>query len=204
MKSISDILRDIKIGFTAERISVADILEAFHERGFGFFMFLFALPAALPIPAVGYGTVFGLPLVFLSVQQIAGGRKIWFPCSWLRKSIRRSQLIEFADKALPWADRLEYLLKPRLSFVTSGLFSRLIGVFGLIMALCVCVPLPLTNTVPSFGIALMSVGVLMRDGLAVLAGAFIGIAWVFTLALIVFFLGTEGIDFVKELIKSYI
>jgi hypothetical protein len=72
------------------------------------------------------------------------------------------------------------------------------------MSISVCIPLPLTNTVPSFGIALMSVGVVTRDGLAVIAGAIIGLLWVFALVFIVSFLGTEGIDFVKETIKTYI
>ena len=55
---------------------------------------------------------------------------------------------------------------------------------------------------PSFGIALMAVGVLMRDGLAVIIGAIIGSLWVAMLAGAVVFLGTEGIDVVKDFIKS--
>lgn len=62
---------------------------------------------------------------------------------------------------------------------------------------------PLTNTVPSMGIALMSIGILMRDGLSVLAGAFIGIAWIALLASVFIFLGLEGADLVKDFIKSF-
>lgn len=84
------------------------------------------------------------------------------------------------------------------------MFSHLIGVFGLIMALTICVPLPLTNTVPSIGIAVMAIGVLSRDGLAVIAGAAVGMVWVVILALALIFLGTEGIDFVKDTIKGWL
>ena len=204
MKTISDILHDIDKKFTGETVSFSELLDAFHERGFGFFMFLFALPAALPIPAIGYGTVLGLPLIFLTAQFALGRSTIWFPQSWKTKSIKRKKLKTVIDSALPWTNKLEYILKPRLEFVTSGISSRIIGVFGLIMALSVCIPLPLTNTVPSFGIALMSVGIIMRDGLAVLAGALIGVLWVCALVFIVSFFGTEGIDFVKELIRGYV
>ena len=62
----------------------------------------------------------------------------------------------------------------------------------------------MTNTVPSFGIALMSIGVVMRDGLAVLTGALIGMLWVCALSFIIITLGTEGIDFVKDIIKGYL
>ncbi len=204
MKGISDILLEIDNRFTGQNVSVSALLDTFHERGFGFFLFLFALPAALPLPAVGYGTVLGLPLILLSAQQAIGRRTIWLPKSWKEKSIKHATLKGVIDKALPWTKRLEYIIKPRLAFITSGIFLRIIGVFGLVMSLSVCVPLPLTNTVPSFGIALMSIGVITRDGLAVIAGALIGMFWVCTLVLIIGLLGTEGIDFVKTSISNYL
>jgi len=204
MKTISDILHNIDEQFTGETVSFSDLLDAFHERGFGFFMFLIALPAALPLPAVGYGTVLGVPLLFLTAQLALGRHTIWFPESWKSKSIKRTRLSGLIESALPWTNRLEYFIKPRMEFVTSGLFSRMIGMFGLIMAISVCIPLPLTNTVPSFGIALMGIGIVMRDGLSVMAGAIIGTLWICALIFIVSFLGTEGFDLIKEMIKGYI
>ena len=129
---------------------------------------------------------------------------MWFPEKLKYKSIPSKQLKSFIDGAAPYVEKLEILVKPRLEFVTLGLFSRFIGFAGLIMALAVCVPLPLTNTVPSFGIALMALGVLTRDGLAVLAGLFIGLAWVAMLTFVIGFVGLEGLDLVKEMIKSYL
>lgn len=204
MKTISDILKDIETACDGERISIDDLLEAFHERGFGFFLFIFALPAALPLPAIGVGTILGIPLVFLTAQQAIGRHTIWFPEKFRKKSMKRENLLALIDRALPWTIRIEKFIKPRLNFVTQGSFSRMIGVCGFIMALSVCVPLPLTNTVPSFGIALMSVGILMRDGIAVLAGALIGIIWVILLYSILLFVGFEGIDLIKEGIKGII
>ena len=70
------------------------------------------------------------------------------------------------------------------------------------MALAVAVPLPLTNTVPAFGIALMSIGVLMRDGLAVIGGLIIGLAWVIALVSFVIIFGEQGFDLMKNFIKG--
>jgi hypothetical protein len=124
---------------------------------------------------------------------------------WVRsKKITREKMTTMITAILPWLEKLEIFIKPRLEFVTRGLFSHLIGIFGLIMALSICVPLPLTNTVPSLGIALMAIGVIMRDGLAVLAGAITGILWICALAMIIYFLGTEGIDLIKDTIKDHI
>ena len=122
----------------------------------------------------------------------------------MNKTIKTPRLLQMIDKIIPWMTRAEILLKPRLGFVTRGAFSHIIGLLGFIMALSVCVPVPLTNTIPSLGIAMMAIGVLMRDGLAVLAGAFIGMAWVVMLVFATIFLGTEGIDIIKEVIKSWL
>lgn len=204
MKTISDILKNIETACTGETISIDDLLEEFHERGFGFFLFLFALPAALPLPAVGVGTILGIPLIFLTAQQAMGRHTIWFPKSFRSKSMKRENVIALIEKALPWTAYIEKFIKPRLNFVTQGKFSRIVGACGFIMALSVCVPIPLTNTIPSFGIALMSIGIIMRDGLAVLAGALIGVIWVFALYTILLFVGLEGIDIIKEGIKGLI
>jgi len=203
MRNLSDILNTIETDITSEKVSMNDLLEIFHERGFGFFLFFFALPAALPIPAVGVGTILGMPLLFLTAQQAIGRHTIWFPEKMKHKTIAKTKISAFTKAALPWVKRIEKLVKPRLEFITQGQISKLIGVLGFIMALAVCVPLPLTNTIPSLGIALMAIGILMRDGLAVLAGAAIGMAWVVLLCGIVIFLGTDGIDIAKEFIKGF-
>jgi len=167
-------------------------------------LFLFALPAALPLPGLGVNVIIALPLVFLTAQQAIGRHRIWIPEKMKYKSINRKMFEGMIDKSLPFVKKIEFLVRPRLGFITHGLFSNMIGILGLLMALSVCVPLPLTNTVPAFGIALMAVGVIMRDGLAVIAGALIGTAWVIMIFFVIIFFGLEGIDLVKETIKGFL
>ena len=203
-RPISHILTDLKDSLPPEKVCVFDLLEALHERGFGFLLFIFALPAAIPLPGLGINLIIAAPLVFLTVQQAMGRHMIWIPESMKYKSINRMKFEAMLNKALPMVQRLEVFIRPRLGFVTQGLFSHLIGFFGLIMALSICIPLPLTNTVPAMGIALMALGVIMRDGLAVIAGAILGVAWVAMLAYVLIFIGTEGLDLVKGTIKSFL
>lgn len=209
MRTISDIYQTIEDNMTdsaseADDVSLNDILEMFHGRAFGIFLFFFSLPAALPLPAVGVGTVLGIPLLFLTVQQAIGRETVWFPKKMREKRVKKTTITRIISTARPWTRRIERLVKPRLEFMTHGLFARLIGIFGFIMTLSVCLPFPMTNTVPSLGIALMSVGVISRDGLAVIAGALIGSLWVCALVLITIFLGLEGIELVKDMIKGYL
>lgn len=204
MRTISDIFKAVEERITEDDVSMDELLELFHERAFGIFLFFFALPAALPLPAVGVGTILGIPLLFLTAQQAIGRHTIWFPQKIRQKRIKRTTIMGIINKATPWTMRVEKLVKPRLEFITHGVFSRLIGVLGFIMTLSVCLPFPMTNTVPSLGIALMSIGVISRDGLAVIAGALIGSLWVCALVLITIFLGLEGIELVKDFIKGYL
>ena len=203
-RPISQVLIDLKDQVPQDKVCGFDILEALHERGFGFLLFIFALPAALPLPGLGVNVIIALPLLFLTTQVAMGRHTIWIPDFIKYKSIDRAKFEVMVEKALPFVKKLELFVRPRLGFITQGVFSVLIGIFGLIMALSICVPLPLTNTVPAFGIALMALGVIMRDGLAVIAGAIIGTLWVCMTFFLIIFFGMEGIDMVKETIKGWI
>lgn len=204
IRSISELLEDLDHQFTGEFVTLDEVLNGFHERGFGFFLFIFALPAALPLPGLGINLVVAVPLLLLTAQQALGRKTIWIPAGMRKKNIERTKLSGMIDSALPFTQKIELLIRPRLGFVTQGVFSNLIGFLGFIMALSVCLPVPLTNTVPSFGIALMAIGVIMRDGLSVIAGALIGTAWVAMLIFIIIFLGAEGLDALKETIKGFL
>lgn len=202
IRTLSDLLNDIKSQTSGSKVSLAQIIEGFHERGFGFFLFLFALPAALPIPAIGINAIIAIPLLLLTAQQAIGRHIIWVPQKLKNKSISKERLDKTIDGAQPWVKRLEFFVKPRLSYITQGIFSNIIGVAGFLMALAVSIPIPLTNTVPSFGIALMAIGVLMRDGLAVIAGMIIGTLWIMLLVGFILTFGPEGFEMMKDFIKG--
>lgn len=202
IRSLSDILIDLQDHIKGETITLKGLLDIFHERGFGFFLFIFSLPAALPVPAFGLNAVIALPLLLLTSQQAIGRHTIWIPAKWHKKTLSKKTIDGFVQSADPWIKRLEIFIRPRLGSITQGVTSNLIGVLGFMMALAVAIPLPLTNTVPSFGIAMMAIGVLMRDGLAVIVGALIGTTWVCLLVTFVIVYGPEGFDMAKEFIKG--
>ncbi len=190
---------------TGESVSIGDLVEHLHERGFGFLLLILSLPMALPLPVPpGINIIMASPLILLTAQQAVGYHQIWLPKWIMNKNIKREKMSLIIQKSIPWFEKLDIIIKPRMEFLTRGISSNIIGILGLIMALTICVPLPLTNTIPSFGIALMAIGLINRDGFAVVAGAVIGITWVCLLSAAILFLGTEGIDIIKETIKGYI
>ena len=201
MRTASQVLSDARADLPRKStdLKVRDIVGVFHERGFGFLLFLFALPAALPLPGLGINVVIAAPLLFLTMQQALGRHGIWFPDRVNERTISRARLEAFIDLAEPWLRRFEFLSAPRLAFVTQRPFSHLIGVCGVIMALCILVLLPLTNAMPAMGIAMMALGVPMRDGLAVIAGMLTGLLWI---GLLIMAVGVEGIDAIRHVIKG--
>jgi len=62
--------------------------------------------------------------------------------------------------------------------VTGKRSERIIGLFLCIFCASILVPLPMTNTVPGFAVAIASFGLMQKDGLMVIAGLTLGTAWV--------------------------
>lgn len=159
------------------------LAEALAARGFGLVLLILALPMALPLPVPpGVNVALAVPLILLTAQQAWGARRVWLPARVARVALPGEKLAGVLARAVPHIRKVEVLARPRLAWATGPAGVRTMGAAGLIMALTICVPVPLSNTVPALGIALMAAGELSRDGVAVLAGAVIGLAWVALLA----------------------
>lgn len=202
-RPLSDLLASTKAAFTANRISIDAILEAFHERGFGLLLFLFALPGAVPIPMPGLNTLFAIPLIILTFQQMLGFHTVWMPRRLKSATISHDHFHAIIDWALPYTERMEYLFKPRLSFMTQGIFSRLIGASGLVMAITGALPLLFVNTVPAVGVAIMGIGVMMRDGVAVIVGMVVGLLWTVCILSLYAFFGVGAVIMVKDYVLTW-
>ncbi len=173
----SQVLNGLAAGFTGERVSLGDIDAAMQDRAFGLLMLVFALPNLLPVSIPGMSAVTGLPLVLIGFQLLAGASKPWLP-SWLaRRSFPRTEFARFLSRALPWLERIEKLLRPRLAGMTRrGVERFLIGGLAVVLAATLALPIPFGNMLPAFALVLFALGLLERDGVAVLAGLLVGLA----------------------------
>lgn len=151
--------------------TVDEFVDLIGDRGFGLIILLLALPAALPVPAVGYGTPFGIMMMLLG-GQIAIGRKT----PWLPKALGKRRvpfkLLSFSIKngRLPLR-AVELFIRPRLSgLARHRFFLPGIGVMIMLLAAMMSLPVPLTNTAPSFVIFMLAAGILEEDGLFLLFG----------------------------------
>lgn len=159
-----------------EKTLVGSIIEEFRENGLALIMIFFALPIAIPLPyPPGFTTLFGLPLVILSIQMILGFHRVKLPSRVENLQISNSTLIMVTNKAIPLLRRIEKYLKPRFEFASSKYCEQFIGFISLICAIAIAIPLPFTNSIPAWGITVMSLGLLGRDGLVIIVGFIISV-----------------------------
>ena len=87
--------------------------------------------------------------------------------------------------ALPYLERAERLLRPRLTGLLSWTGERLIGVTILVLAIVLTLPIPFGNFLPAFAIAIIGLAMVEKDGVAVLVGLSVGAASLIVIGVVV-------------------
>ncbi|MGK7930731.1 MAG: exopolysaccharide biosynthesis protein [Microcystaceae cyanobacterium] len=152
-------------------VKLQDILTLAGERVFGFLFILLALPAAIPLPAMGYSVPFGIAMLLLAFQLITGAKTPWLPLKMLRASMKLKTIQSFLKKGLPWLRRIEALSKPRMTHICTSLLGKvIIGIAISLMSISMMIPIPGTNTLPAMGIFITAFGLQEDDGFISLAG----------------------------------
>lgn len=171
----SDTLERVASHGNGERVTLGELLQSMHQRGFGLLLMIFVLPNCVPIPIPpGGSTVFSVPLLFLTVQMLWAKDSPWLP-KWLaRKTLRRSTLQALVKGIVPRLRRLEKLLKPRMQYIRTKGGEQFLGFMMLLFAISIAIPLPMTNFLPGVGILVTSLGLLGRDGVVAILGLLVG------------------------------
>lgn len=184
------------------QVSLKEILTLAGERTFGFLFVVLALPSALPIPAPGYSTPFGIVMFLLAVQLIAGRTRLWMPEGWNHKQFDLVSVQKIVKAGTPWLRRLEAVSRPRLTPVCTSLVGRtMLGIAIALMSISMMIPIPGTNTLPAMGIFVTGFGLLDDDGIISLGGLVLCVLGG-TLTTLILMFGYEavktGIEFVLQ------
>ena len=166
--ALSRILWELSQDAQRERIAISDLLVALGDRATAALMFLFAFPNVLPTPP-GTSSILGAPLIFLSAQLMLG-QAPWLPALVANRSMARADFSLLVERIVPWLQRAESLLRPRLSSLALPPMEYFVGFVSLLLSVLLVLPIPLGNVLPALAISLMALGVLERDGAWVLAG----------------------------------
>lgn len=193
-ESASDVLARVAETTPGERIPLGDLIDALGERTFGLVMLVLALPTAIPF-LYGVPQVVSIPMLFVAAQLVIGRKALWLPEGLRARSFSKTDYAAMIARARPWLLRFERLSRPRLVALTRPPLDQVVGLAMLIASLSIAVPLPLTNTVPGIGVAILALGLIERDGLLVVGGALVALVWIGFLA----FAGTTVVAAIMSL-----
>jgi hypothetical protein len=174
-KPVSDELEEWLEG--DEPKTLGRLIDVFGERSFAIvFALLMAVPA-LPLPTGGATHVLEVITALLALELIAGRREIWLPERWKRLDLgspARRKIITSLFKRIRQLERISrprgrWLFGHRLSGVVFGLV-----VLALTAAAFLAPPFSGLDTLPSLGVVLLAVGVLLTDYVVATVGLVVG------------------------------
>jgi hypothetical protein len=161
--------------------TLGSLVDVFEEKSFAIlFVLLLGVPA-LPLPTGGATHVFEIIAVLLALELIAGRDRIWLPQRWRKLELAGDNQQRFITALMKMIRRLERFSRPRLRFLFDHRLSNI--VFGLLViagsaAAFFAPPFTGLDTLPSLGVVLLSLGMLLEDFVVVVIALVVGVAGV--------------------------
>jgi hypothetical protein len=174
-KPVSDELEEWLDG--EEPKTLGSLIDVFGERSFAIiFVLLMALPA-LPLPTGGATHVLEVITALLALELVAGRREIWLPQRWKRFDLATPARRKIITALLKRIRQLERISRPRGQWLFGHRLSGI--VFGLVVLVFTTTaffapPFSGLDTLPSIGVVVLAVGVLLTDYVLGLAGIVVG------------------------------
>lgn len=153
------------------------LIDNFSEKSFALlFLLLMAIPA-LPLPTGGITHIFEIIAMLLALELMVGRRDVWLPQKWrslnLPARLRKSTL-PYLIKIMRRLERI-----PTLRFqgiFRNRLVTGFIGLFIFVFCLFAFLAPPFSglDTLPSLGVVIISLAIIMDDSIIFLAGLVVG------------------------------
>lgn len=155
------------------QVTVGELLDVVGHRAYGPLLLFIGLFSISPPSFITGVTWFSATLILLIAAQMAVGRRTpWIPGGMKRVSLSRRLLFKGIDAMKPWARSVDWILKPRLSFLTRWPFIVVVALFTIAIALTMY-PLgfiPFAPFFPGIVIVFLGLGITARDGLVLILG----------------------------------
>ena len=90
------------------------------------------------------------------------------------RSMARADFVRMVEAIIPWIERMERFLRPRILFLSGRSAERMLAALCLVLATVLALPIPLGNILPALAVSLIALGLVERDGAAILAGVVVG------------------------------
>ena len=204
-QSLADTLESTLASHHKDGPAIGELANAVGEKGFGLLLIILSLPSALPVPAPGYSTPFGVAIAIIAIQMLTGRQTLWLPKKIKRIRINPGLAEKMIGAASKFLRMIEHLIRPRHHWIRSRAGQSGLAAIIIIMACLMMLPIPLTNTFPAMVIFMIGIGLSEEDGLLAIAAFVIGVAAVTLYCYIIFLVitqGPEAAEGIKDWVKS--
>jgi hypothetical protein len=163
--------------------TLGSLIDSFGKGSFAIaFVLLMALPA-LPLPTGGATHVLEIITMLLALELIVGRNSVWVPQRWHGLQLGGGSREKFINALLRRIRWLERFSRPRARWVFGHRLTGIVfglAVLGLALTAFLAPPFSGLDTLPSIGVVVLALGVLMTDVVVAAAGLVIGAAGVVT------------------------
>ncbi|WP_414010834.1 exopolysaccharide biosynthesis protein [Limnobacter sp.] len=171
---LGDQIKQVIAQLPTHTVSLGEILDLVGRDGMLLLVAFLTLVFMVPVSIPGVSTIFGAAILLIGTSRIFG-RTLWLPKRFKERALPADKLRNALEKGLVWIPRLEKISKPhRMAGLTTGRVMNMLNDGGLILgALLLMAPfgfIPFSNTVPGIALLFLAVGLIQRDGTAVLLG----------------------------------
>ena len=159
--------------------TLGDLTEVFEEKSFAIALMLLMFTSALPVPTGGITHVFELIAMLLALEMIFGRRTIWLPDRFRHRKLgptTTEKAVPFIARRVRWFERFA---RARLaSVLQSRAAISALGVVVLLFTIGAFVAPPFTglDTLPSLGVVVIALSLILEDVLVTIIGIVIGAA----------------------------
>lgn len=181
--------------------TLSELNHRLQEQSLGIFIILLSFPSALPVPAAGYSTPFGILLMWTGILLMRGKRQLQLPQKWLQKPFKLSAKIIACG--IRFITFLEKFVHPNRAVRLCRFMNvRFIGLNIFILALIMAIPIPLTNTIPAGGILLFGLGLLENDGLILFLAQCCSLMLIAIYITAAFWVATFGLESLQYILRT--
>jgi len=157
-----------------DKLTLGELLDVFGDEGLLLLTILLTLVFLIPVSIPGVSTVFGAAILLVGISRLIG-RPLWLPRKLKDKALPADKLRPGLTRGMVWVQRLEKISRPyRLRVFVEGraqdLFNNLAFILAALLLMAPFGFVPFSNTLPGLALLFYAVGLIQRDGGAMLLG----------------------------------
>lgn len=155
-------------------VTLVEIMDIVGEDSLMLLTIFLSLIFLVPVSIPGVSTVFGTGILLIGVTRLFS-RKLWLPEFIGKRKLSAVKLREGFKRALNWFHRLEKISRPhRMPQLTTNksmiLLNNLSFILGAVLLMAPFGFIPFSNTLPAVALIFLAVGMMQKDGGAILLG----------------------------------